>query len=335
MFSFADIIDFAGNIFLLLCVLALFYAICSSIVSDQTLFDRTLLPSTDPARIQYFIEPQTTETPMPFPTIFDEPEVYTTFVVPAYNEEKRIPQMLNETLAYLDSRRDSDPSFTYEIIVVDDGSKDRTDEVVLDYASTHPEIRLLKQPVNMGKGAAVAAGCSHARGQYILMVDADGATKIDEFGELEKTIKALQQTNREAIVVGSRAHLEGQDKASRTPIRKFLGLAFHMLILLSGVRGINDTQCGFKLFSREAAKWLFPNQHIERWCFDPELLVIGRKRGMKIAEVPVEWNEIGDSKMKVTAMIKMGIDLLRISAFHGMGIWTIKMKQAVYDEEMI
>ena len=332
MFSFIDFCDFLGTCILILCIFVLIYAICTSIVSDQTLYDRTLLPTTNPERIQYFVEPKISDTPIPFPTVFDSPEVYVTFVVPAYNEEKRIPKMLNETIEYLESRRDSDPSFTYEILVVNDGSKDRTDEVVLDFAASHPEIRLMNQPVNMGKGAAIAAGCSHARGEYILMVDADGATKIDEFGELEKKIKQLQQINREAIVVGRRAHLEEADKANRTPIRKFLGLGFHMLVLLSGVRGINDTQCGFKLFSREAARWLFPNQHIERWCFDPELLVIGRKRKMQIAEIPVEWDEIPGSQMKVTSMIKMAIDLLRIAAFHGMGVWTIKMKQAVYDE---
>ncbi|EAY07004.1 glycosyl transferase, group 2 family protein [Trichomonas vaginalis G3] len=331
----AEIADILGDICLLIFVFALIYAICSSVVSDETLYDRTLLASTDPRKLEYFIEPSHDEQPQLFPTIFDEPEVYATFVVPAYNEERRIPSMLNETLQFLDTRRDENPNFSYEIIVVDDGSKDKTAEVVLDFANSHPEIRLLKQPVNMGKGAAVAAGCSHARGQYILMVDADGATKIDEFNELEKKMLQLQQVNREAIVVGSRAHLEGQDKANRTPIRKFLGLSFHLLILLSGVRGINDTQCGFKLFSREASRYLFPNQHIERWCFDPELLVIGRKRKMQIAEVPVEWNEIEGSKMKVTSMIKMAIDLLRIALFHGMGIWTVKLKQAVYDQELI
>lgn len=331
----AEIADLLGNVCLVLFLAALFYAICSSIVSDETLYDRTLLQSSDPKRLSYFIEPSPDDEQIPFPTIFDDPQVYTTFVVPAYNEEKRIPSMLRETLAFLDAKRDENPSFSYEIIVVDDGSKDRTAEVVLDFAHSHPEIRLLRQPVNMGKGAAVAAGCSHARGQYILMVDADGATKVDEYNELERKMLQLQQVNREAIVVGSRAHLEGQDKANRTSIRKFLGLSFHLLILMSGVRGINDTQCGFKLFSREAAKWLFPNQHIERWCFDPELLVIGRKRKMQIAEVPVEWNEIEGSKMKVTSMIKMAIDLLRIAAFHGMGIWTVKLKQTVYDGEMI
>ena len=113
MFAFADICDFLGNLFLIAFIFILFYAVCSSIVSDQTLFDRTLLPSTNPNRIQYFIEPQTTEAPQLFPTVFDEPEVYVSFVVPAYNEEKRIPSMLNETLTYLESRRDSDPTFSF------------------------------------------------------------------------------------------------------------------------------------------------------------------------------------------------------------------------------
>jgi dolichyl-phosphate beta-glucosyltransferase len=110
------------------------------------------------------------------------------------------------------------------------------------------------------------------------MVDADGATKIEEFAALENTLFERQTKSEEVIVVGSRAVLEGsQSKAQRTIVRKLLGLGFHFLTVLSGVRGIRDTQCGFKLFSREAAKWLFQNQHIQRWCFDAELLVIGAR----------------------------------------------------------
>jgi dolichyl-phosphate beta-glucosyltransferase len=279
-----------GPFLIVLALIVLVYAIASHFVSDQTLFDFTLLPAGDPRKLTYLVQPAPSDEPIPFPSVFDEPEVYVSFVVPAYNEESRLPRMLNETLPYLQARQSQDPSFTWEVVIVDDGSKDRTAEVVLRYASTNPEIRLLKQPFNMGKGAAIQAGSLHSRGRLILMVDADGATKISEFEALERKILECQERNKEAIVVGSRAHLEGgASKAQRTAIRNFLGLGFHLLIAMTGVRGIKDTQCGFKLFSREAARWLFPNQHIQRWCFDVELLLIGKKKRMPVAEVPVEW----------------------------------------------
>lgn len=342
-----------GNFLIAISFFVLIYAILSSFVSDETLFDRTVLPSSDPHKLTYYIEPppqQVSEArisndnenedvninKIPYPSVFDEASLYASFIVPAYNEESRLPTMLDETIEYLQKRRRADPvNFTYEIIIVDDGSKDNTANVALEYAreNSQPnmEIRLLRQPVNMGKGAAIQAGCLHARGKLILMVDADGATKIDEFGELENRLLSSIQTmnNKKCIVVGSRAHIEEASKAQRTVLRKFLGLGFHILVLISGVQGVHDTQCGFKLFSREAARWLFPNQHIQRWCFDPELLVIGRKKNATIIEVPVEWNEIEGSKMKITGMIKMAIDLMQIAIFHRTGLWSIKWKGSV------
>lgn len=330
MTDLPPIAEFLSNILLLLLIGTFVYALCIRFVTDETLYDRTILPFGDPNKLSYHIEPSPSpEEFIPFPSVFDLPDVYVSLVVPAYNEEHRLPLMLDDTLRYLQQRRIQDNNFTYEIIVVDDGSRDCTADVVLGYARRYPEIRLLRQPHNMGKGAAIQAGCLHARGRMMLMVDADGATKIDEFRELERKLIELREHNREVVVVGSRAHMAGMDKAQRTAVRDFLGKGFHALILLSGVRGVNDTQCGFKLFSREAARWLFPNQHVTRWCFDPELLVIARKRNMQIAEIPVEWNEIPDSKMKVTGMIKMAIDLLQIAVFYPIGLWTIQMKADV------
>lgn len=120
---------------------------------------------------------------------------------------------------------------------------------------------------------------------------------------------------------GSRAN---QEKSNRDKIRKLLGLSFHLFVSFAGVKGIKDTQCGFKMFSRESAKWLFRNQHIERWCFDPELLLIGRKRNMEIAEEFIEWNEIEGSKMKFSGMIKMFIDLVQIAVYYRIGIWSVR-----------
>jgi dolichyl-phosphate beta-glucosyltransferase len=229
--------------------------------------------------------------------------------------------MMNVTLDYLTTRKSRDPTFTWEIIVVDDGSKDNTCKVVRGYADTNPEIRLLRQPKNMGKGAAIQAGSLHARGELILMVDADGASKISDLEKLEAKVREDGSANRERVAVGSRT-----EKGQREPLRKFLGLGFHGLIWLAGVRGISDTQCGFKLFTREAARVLFPNQHVQCWCFDPELLLIAQRRKMLVYEVPIEWNEIGGSKMKVKSMIRMATDLLRIAVFHRVGAWTIGAK---------
>ena len=328
MSDLPPIADFIAKVLLILLIITFLYALRIRFVSDQTLYDLTVLPAFDPKKINYYVEPSSGNEPMPFPSVFNAASLYVTFVVPAYNEEKRLPPMLDDTLRYLNGRSEADSSFTWEIIVVDDGSKDKTADVVINYALQHPQIRLLRQPHNMGKGAAIQAGALHARGALILMVDADGATKIDEFGELERKMKQLQQINKEAVVVGSRAHIMGeQAKANRTPIRDFLGKSFHLLIALTGIRNIKDTQCGFKLFSREAARWLFPNQHVTRWCFDPELLVIAQRKNMQIAEIPVEWNEIEGSKMKVSAMIKMALDLLQIAFFYPTKLWTIQMKR--------
>jgi dolichyl-phosphate beta-glucosyltransferase len=312
-------------------IIAFIYVFIHRFVSDVTLYDRTVLPPTSPLKLSYSIEPPTADDTLP--SVFNPPDVYTTFVIPAYNEETRLPPMIDQTIAYLASRQSADASFTWEIIIVDDGSRDQTANVALGISRVHPEVRLLRQPVNMGKGAAVQAGCLHARGRLILMIDADGATKVDEFGALEKKLLEHYNQNKKVVVVGSRAHLDGEDKANRTALRKFLGLGFHFLTWLSGVRGVKDTQCGFKLFSREAARWLFPNQHVQRWCFDAELLVIAKSRRMAIAEVPVEWNEIEGSKMKVSGMVKMAIDMFQIAVYYRVGLWTVKMKGNAGEEK--
>jgi dolichyl-phosphate beta-glucosyltransferase len=309
---------FAGLFSLSILVLA--GAIGLTFVNDETLYDRILLPATDPRHLPYPDDP----------IIFSDPTVYFTLVIPAYNEEFRLPQMLNLTIPYLQSRESANSSFTWEVIIVDDGSKDRTCDVVLSYRARYPNVRLLKQPMNMGKGAAIQAGCFYSRGRVILMADADGATKIEAIAALEQELFEREPFNKEAVILGSRYHLKGSpSKVQRTALRKLLSVGFHILTVISGVNGVQDTQCGFKLFTREAARWLFPNQHIQRWCFDAELLVIARRRGMEIAEVPVEWNEIGGSKLKVQAMVKMAIDLAQIAVFHRTGAWNVKTRKTV------
>jgi dolichyl-phosphate beta-glucosyltransferase len=245
--------------------------------------------------------------------------------------------MLDECLDYLQSRNDKDERFTYELIVVDDGSGDDTADVAFAYSQSHPQLRVLQLERNMGKGGAVREGTLCARGMLMLFADADGATRFADFSRLEreawqlcngeppwsatKRVRANKgrtspnEANQEesfkisttgnpsasidwthpAVVVGSRAHLEESSKATRSFLRTFLMIGFHLLVQLLAVRSIRDTQCGFKLFTRAAAAKLFPRLHVERWAFDVELLYLAECLNYSLKEVAVEWKEIGAS----------------------------------------
>lgn len=310
-------INFFNLVMLSLLFFALVLVVVLRFVSDKTLFDSIILPEQSENKATYKIFPSNNNA-SEF-NIFNSSSVYLSLVVPAYNESERIPKMLEDTVSFLNQKKQKNNKFTWEIIVVNDGSTDTTTDIVCDICKKNSNIFLINQIRNMGKGAAIQVGCLHARGELILMVDADGATDITELNKLENEIK--KYIDKEAIVVGSRAQ---NKNAKRTLIRKFLGLGMHFLIFLSGVRGVKDTQCGFKMFTRKACRWLFMNQHIQRWCFDPELLVIARSRKMVVVEVSVTWNEIEGSKMTLKGMIRMFIDICKIGFFHKLGVWKIK-----------
>jgi len=275
-----------------------------------------------------YIDPATGST-IPFPHLSERASVYLTIVFPAYNEEERLPPTLDETIQYLKDRQDRDPSFTFEIIVVDDGSKDRTAQIVLEYSSKYGTkiIRLLKPGQNGGKGCAVRLGVNVARGQYILFADADGATSFPDIEKLEAAMKALETKNSSNgnVVVGSRNHLLVNEKvmAKRSQGRNILMHGFHFLVWLFAVRTVRDTQCGFKLFSRKAARIIFPTLYIDRWCFDVEVLYRAEAFGMGIKEVAVNWTEIAGSKLNWKAPINMGRELLLISFLYALGFWKL------------
>jgi len=252
--------------------------------------------------------------------------VYLSVIVPSYNEEERLPVMLDETLAYLSDRQKREPTFTYEIIIVDDGSKDKTTQVAHEYAQKQsPDtIRVLTLKRNRGKGGAVKRGMMCARGQYLLMVDADGATKFADIDKVEAKLISVQRDGL-GIGIGSRAHLEEKVVRVRKWYRNFLMWGFHFLVAILCVKGIRDTQCGFKLFTRKAAKILFPNQHVERWAFDVELIYLADCLHIPMTEVPVNWTEIPGSKLTpFAASVQMGKDLLRIRIAYMTRIWTIQ-----------
>ncbi|KAI8818354.1 nucleotide-diphospho-sugar transferase, partial [Fimicolochytrium jonesii] len=255
-------------------------------------------------------------------------------IVPAYNETVRLPTMLEETLTYLDKRATGDATFNYEIVVVDDGSKDATSETARKVAKAHSqnsgvkapwerrELRVLTLRKNRGKGGAVTQGMLAARGRLLLFADADGATKFADIEKLEGALEKVSE-NGLGVAVGSRAHMvSAAAVVQRSFIRNFLMHGFHTILLVLGISSIKDTQCGFKLLTRPAAQHVFPNMHAEGWIFDIELLLIALSLRIPVVEVPVNWHEVEGTKMSLMRdSVVMLIDLLVIRANYVLGFW--------------
>ncbi|XP_065669959.1 dolichyl-phosphate beta-glucosyltransferase isoform X2 [Hydra vulgaris] len=248
-------------------------------------------------------------------------------IIPAYNEESRLPIMLDAALEYLSKRQNTDSLFSFEIIIVDDGSKDNTTQVALQYVNKYgsEKIRVLTLKKNRGKGGAVRLGVFSSRGSKILFADADGATKFSDLDIVEAGLDELHGgKNNMAISIGSRAHLQEEAIAERSLFRNILMYGFHFLVYVLCVKGIKDTQCGFKLLTRKAALTLFSTLHVERWAFDVELLYAAQYLGIPIAEKAVNWQEIEGSKMvPIFSWLQMGKDLLLIRVRYVIGAWKI------------
>ena len=271
---------------------------------------------------------KTSESVELFPSILEKASIHLSVIVPSYNEEDRLPKMMDETLEFLEAKNGKDWESGYEIIIVDDGSKDKTSEVANDYMERygHDKVRVLKLKHNRGKGGAVRLGMLSARGRYLLLVDADGATKFSDF---DKVFNALDKVNtlpsNRAIAVGSRSHLEADSIAQRSFIRTLLMKGFHLIVWLFCVRSVHDSQCGFKLLTREAARVTFYNLHVERWAFDVELLYIAEQLHIPVAEVAVNWVEVDGSKVvPVITWLQMGRDILFIWFYYFLHLWKVK-----------
>lgn len=245
-----------------------------------------------------------------------------TVVVPCYNETPRLAKMLEEALEYLQETHAND----YEIIIVDDGSSDGTDEFALEQASKYGlplhVLKVVKLAQNRGKGGAVTHGILHGSGEYLLFADADGATK---FSDVERLLKELESKKEAAIAIGSRAHMVNTDAVvKRLFIRNFLMYGLHTLVFIFGIRSVLDTQCGFKLFNRKAVAQIFPHMHTERWIFDVEILLLGEIQGMTMTEVPVNWQEIDGSKVDLAKdLIQMAVDLVVTRMAYIFGIYKL------------
>jgi len=278
---------------------------------------------------KYYKDPNKNNATYSFPIMEEEGSIDLSVIVPSYNEEERLPVMLDETFEYLENEKKKKPSFTYEIIVVDDGSKDATSKVALEYSKKYGvhQMRVLTLEKNRGKGGAVRLGMFSSRGRRLLMADADGASKFSDLARLETALDDLngKKGHKAVIVCGSRAHLQDEAVAQRSLFRNFLMYGFHFLVWFLCVRGIKDTQCGFKLFTRPAALLTFSALHVERWAFDVELLYIAQQLKITLAEVAINWKEIDGSKMvPFWSWLQMGKDLLLINLRYLVGAWRIE-----------
>jgi dolichyl-phosphate beta-glucosyltransferase len=258
----------------------------------------------------------------PFPSLFSPATIDLSVIVPAYNESARLPAMLDETLAFLCARAEESPGFSFEVIIVDDGSSDSTAEVAHSYTQRYSaeRVRLLRLVTNVGKGGAVRRGMLAARGERLLMADADAATVFADLEKLEHGMKVAD------VAVGSRTHLKGRGAAEgRSALRGFISTVFNFFVMfVAGVKGIRDTQCGFKLYTREAARVAFDGQQLKRWAFDVENLYRVQQNGMRVVEVPVQWTEVPGSKLSVVkATINMILDMLRMRICYSAGTWTV------------
>lgn len=310
-------------------------------------------------------------------------EVEVSVVIPAYNEEKRIIPALEEAIEYLDERfgrSDGDDESTnskkkkkkrgtsttqhhrqvfrktkdgakkegevsgYEILIVDDGSRDKTIDVVLEFSrkhNLHDILRVVHLEKNRGKGGAVTHGFRHVRGEYIVFADADGASRFSDLGRLIEGCEDVVDASNRGVAIGSRGHLVGSDAVvKRSALRNFLMKSFHFVLMIltpPATSRIRDTQCGFKLFSRAALPHIIPYMHMEGWIFDIEMLmlaesapptpvvasdgtVIGAAPGIRVAEVPIDWHEVEGSKMSLirdSVNMALGLAILRGSWMFG------------------
>ncbi len=229
-------------------------------------------------------------------------------VIPAYNEEKRLPQTLREVLDWL-----ARGNFSFrEVIVVDDGSRDATARVVEEFARTDANLRLARNLGNRGKGYAVRHGMLEAKGEWTLYTDADLSTPITE---IEKLCRAAREQNA-AIAIGSRAVDRSLVEVHQPALRELSGRCFNLVMRAVTGLPFRDTQCGFKLYRADAARQIFSRQKQEGFSFDVEDLLIAKKLGVRVVEVPVRWANVEGTKVRLSQGIKSFVDLVQIRMDH-------------------
>ncbi len=235
---------------------------------------------------------------------------FISLVVPAYNEQGRLPATLEKLREYLARQ-----SFSYEVLVVDDGSLDGTADLVEKAAADFPGLRLLREP-HRGKGHAVRQGMLAAEGRYVMFCDADFSMPVEEVPHFPEAMLGPQ-----AIAIASR-EVKGARRIGEPKHRHLMGRVFNLIVRVLAVPGLQDTQCGFKCFSRDAAQRIFRMQVIDGFGFDVEVLYVARKLGLGITEVPISWYYSPSSRVDpIRDTLRMFNDVLQVRANDRHGLY--------------
>jgi dolichyl-phosphate beta-glucosyltransferase len=230
-------------------------------------------------------------------------------IIPAYNEELRLPATLSSIAAYTRSSKRN-----IEVIVVDDGSRDKTVAVAEQFRNEIPSLRVVSNGENRGKGYSVRHGMQEARGEIVLFTDADLSAPIEE---VEKLLPAMKTND---VAIGSRAMDRSQISVHESPFREFAGIIFNKIVRLILWLPFVDTQCGFKAFRHEPCKIIFEQQTIERFGFDPELLYLARHHGLRSVEISVRWGHSPATKvsmMRDSMMMFVDVFVIRWNSITG------------------
>jgi len=227
-------------------------------------------------------------------------------VIPAFNEEQRLPDTLDRITGWL-AAKSWDQT---EILVVDDGSRDGTAKLAESYGRG---VRLLRNPGNRGKGYAVRHGMLEANGEWILYTDADLSAPIEEFDKL----CVAAATGKAQAAIGSRALDRSLVKVHQAPFREYSGRFFNLVMRMTTGLPFLDTQCGFKLFRRDAAQAIFSRQKLDGFSFDVEDLYIAKKLGIAVVEAPVRWSNVEGTKVSLLSGLRSFQDLVLIRRLHG------------------
>ncbi|CAD8137276.1 unnamed protein product [Paramecium pentaurelia] len=244
-------------------------------------------------------------------------DVQLSIIIPSYNEENRLGRTLEATFKHFNE-------YKYEIIIINDASKDKTLEIAKKYQINNQNFKIITYNRNRGKGGAVRLGMLAAVGEIQLMMDADLATDLNEYEKLSKELIKITQ-NGLGLVAGSRNHLVKDVVVQRKWYRNILMHCSNFIInTICGVR-LKDTQCGFKLFTRNTSAILFRVLHLERWAFDVELFMIAQKYKVPVSELPVKWEDVEGSHLNVVeASIQMARDFLLVRILYLLNIWNFK-----------
>lgn len=233
---------------------------------------------------------------------------YLSVIIPTYNEEKTIADTVCKVLSYLKKQ-----NFSFEILVADDGSKDKTVEIVRKEFANEPSVLVIERYDNHGKGYTVREGMLKARGSVRLFMDADNATDISHFN----LMKPLFDEGYD-VVIGSRDEKDAKGArklVSQVWYKTLLGNAGNLFIQIVGVWGIWDTQCGFKAFTKESAEKIFELAKTDRWAFDVETLALAKMFKYKIGIVPVQWINNANSRVKLSSYFQFLLETVKIGSY--------------------